>query len=338
MGHITLKSGERIWVQAARCDTTLERLAANLFQGRTSQSIETMQTITEMGPLAAEILPLLDTCLLSFQHDPGYRGDILSMMEKINPQEKQEVKKNDEQVDVEIKTGNLEADAQVFKKCNFCEKESLVMSDTQMDKLCPPGRFYCRFCLRHGYNNRDNRHILMLSFRSVFGYYFWQFYYGPARPCMWLSEVKDYIELHEEVGLRNPLFNYDPEAYTWFLDFRRVGDSKKKLPLKEVNKTIVEMLALFNLHAHVKGLSMSDFYRKYADAIEDFYHKRYRPDGKRLLAPTFKGCGNPEWGQLNQSNQMVSPVHAGNKISIEETRNFLPHLLDEHLWNKTSAL
>jgi hypothetical protein len=337
MGYITLKSNEQVWVQAARHDIRLQDLAAYLMSGYTHNAIEAMKMLEELGPLAIEFLPQLDTALLMSQHDPRYREEILAVMEKIKPEEKKEVKKESE-VDVEIKTGELEADAQVFKKCNFCEKESLVLSDIQMDKLCPPGRFYCRFCLRHTYNNRDNRHILMLSMRSIFGYFFWQFYYGPPRPYMWLSEIKDYIKLHEEVGMRNPVFNYDPETYTWFIDFRRIGETKKKLPLKEVKRTVVEMLAVLNLHVHVKGLSMSEFYSKYDDAIEEFYHKRYRPEGKRLLSPTFKGCGNPEWGQLNQSNQLSSPVHAGNKISIEETRNFLPTLLDEHLWNKTSSV
>jgi hypothetical protein len=139
-----------------------------------------------------------------------------------------------------------------------------------------------------------------------------------------------------KIGLRNPLFNYDPESLIWFVDFRRVGKSKKKLPLEEVKKTLVEMLASFNLHVHVKGLNMTAYFEKFEEAIHEFYDKRYRPEGKRLLAPTFKGCGSPEWGQLNTSHQFISPVHSGNKLGIEETKNFTPNLLKEHLWNKTS--
>lgn len=241
-----------------------------------------------------------------------------------------------EKVEIEIKqSDNIEMDAQVYKKCNFCERESLVLSDVYSDKLCPPDKFYCRFCLRHGYYRRYNVHFLPLTFRSVFGYYFWHLYYGAQRPYMWLSEIKDYIKLHEEVGLKNPLFNYDPETYMWFVDFRRVGTGKKKLPVEEVSKTILEILALFNLHVHVKGISMFGFYQKYALAVDEFYQKRSRPEGKKILSPTFKNCGNPEWGQTNYNGQPNNPVHEGNKITIDDTRHFSPNLLKENLWNKT---
>ncbi len=336
MAYITLRSGERVFVQSARHDDTLDRLVSTFSMGYNNQSGEAIRIITDLGPLAAEILPNLDYILLTVQ-DQVYRQYLEAMIEKIKPVEKKGTK--EEKIDVEVKKDTpLEADAQVFKKCNFCEKETLVQKDACRDRLCPPGRFYCHFCLRHSYNNRDNRHLLMFTMRSVFGYYFWQFYFSPPRPYMWLSEIKDYISLHEEVGLRNPLFNYDPESYTWFVDFRRIGDSKKKAPLVEVKKSIVEMLSVFNMHIHIKGLTMSSFYEKFKDAIDDFYNKRHRPDGRRMLAPTFKGCGNPEWGQLNHGNQFSAPVCSGNKLSIEETKNFTPSLLKDHLWNKTSAL
>lgn len=334
MASVTLNNGSQIWAKSAKFDTRLKELEMHIMSGPSFQSTEAIQVLTELGPLATDSVSILQAYTMSLQDTNPYKHEITTLLEKISTP-KIENKLPIEKVDVEIKSGDLETEAQVYKKCNFCEKESLIKSDVYINKLCAPGTFYCRFCLRHSYYNRDNNHLLMLSLRSVFGYYFWQFYYGPSSPYMWLSEIKDYIRLHEEVGLRNPLFNYDPETYTWFVDFRRVGDSKKKLPLKEVKRTLVEMLALCNLHVHVKGLSMSDFYQKYALAIDEFYQKRHRPEGRRLLCPTFKGCGAPQWGTLSQNGQLTIPTHEGNKVSLEDTRSFSPEMLRDHLWNKT---
>jgi hypothetical protein len=336
MAFITLSSGKKVWSEIAVIEQSQTNLEFLVIRGPSPQSAEAIQILSEIGTEAATSVPIIEAHSNTLVDTNTYKAHLLELVDKIKHQPKI-LKIEKERIDVELKSGNLETDAQVFKRCNFCEKETLVTSETFVEKLCQPGNFYCRFCLRHEYNNRDSRNILMLTMRSVFGYYFWQFYYCPTRPTIWISEIKDYINLHAEIGLKNPLFNYDPETYLWFINFRRIGDSKKKLPLKEVNRTIVEMLASFNLHFRVKGLLMCEFYSKYATAISEFYHKRHRPEGKKLLAPTFKGCGSPEWGTLNAVNQTITPVHAGNKIAIEDTKNFLPCFLEEHLWNKLTS-
>lgn len=338
MAYITLRNGAKIATQSISFDATIDSLIEMISTNKDGMCSLALMAIGELGQFGVDALPTLEEKKL-LVNDPYVNGLVKETIQKVSPPQKKEMKKKKEEIiDVEIKTGSLEAETQIFKKCNFCEKETLVLKDVYLDKLCQPGKFYCRFCLRHYYNSKDSRNILMMSVRSVFGYYFWQHYYSPARPHMWLSEIKDYINLHENIGLRNPLFNYDPETYNWFIDFRRIGDSKKKLPLIEVKKTLVEMLSVFNLHIHVKGLSMSAFYQKYSDAIDEFYQKRYRPEGKKVLVPTFRQCGNPEWGNFNYSNQIVSPTHNGNKVNIEDTRHFSPNLLVENLWNKTANL
>jgi hypothetical protein len=327
MADITLRSGDKVWSEGITHNTTIDNLLLGI-NGYTPYTLDVLKALGELGPSIIEVLPDLLELKLQQTHP-----EVLKLLEEVCVKVNSKKRKK---ADVEIiqVTGDLNAD--VYQKCNFCEKETLVQKD--VEKLCPPGRFYCCFCLRHNYNHRDNRHILIFSMRGIVGYYFWQFYFSPPRPCMWLSEIKDYLLLHEEVGLRNPLFNYDPDTFTWFVDFRRVGDSKKKMPLKEVKCTVIEMLAVFNMHIHVKGLSMAAFYGKYSDAINDFYSKRYRPEGKRHLVPTFKGCGNPDWGYCNNGNQIVLPVCAGNKMSIEDTKSFSLSLIKEHLWNKTSSI
>jgi hypothetical protein len=333
MGTVTLTNGEKIEVVSVNYDTSLEFLIGVITPIYSGSAINALAVLSEIGEEASSALPQIELVLDNTMISPTYRRElertVCAIKSKLPPKKESSIEI------VQDQGTDLTKDAQLFRKCNFCEKETLIKSDVQIDRLCPPGRFYCRFCLRHSLYNRDNRHVLMFSMKSVLGYYFWQFYYGPPKPHVWISEIKDYADLHEEVGMRNPVFNYDPETYTWFIDFLRVGDSKKKLPLQEIKKTIVEMLAVFNMHVYVKGLSMSLFYAKYSDAIDEFYQKRFRPDGKRILTPTFKGCGSPEWGQLSSVNLMVAPTYGGNKVTIEDTKSFTPLLLKEHLWNKS---
>lgn len=181
----------------------------------------------------------------------------------------------------------------IFRKCEFCEKFCEIFSSQSflLQKLAEPEHFYCSFCLRHNFHTKINKNILILSFRSIFGYFYYQNYLNPQeKNKFWLSEIEDFILSHEDAGLINPLFSYDPETMLWFIDFSRVGDSKKKIPIEEILKTIISILVSFNLSHTIIGVNMSLFYQKYKDAIELFYNKRKRPEGKRLLIPTLSGC------------------------------------------------
>ena len=197
----------------------------------------------------------------------------------------------------------------VFRKCCFCDKncESGSLSSV-IDKLSGPGNFYCPFCLRHDFHNRGNRDVLILSFRSIIGYFYLQNYVqAHAGKKLWLTEIEDYIESHAQAGLVNPLFVYDPDTMLWFVNFSKVGNSKRKVPLAEVLKTVVSILATFNLSESAQGVSMAALYAKYKDAIENFYRKRYRPENRRMLIPTLKDCGN-----------VVEP----KSCSLDKMRNF----------------
>ena len=80
----------------------------------------------------------------------------------------------------------------------------------------------------------------------------------------------------------------------WFVNFSRIGNSKRKVPVEEVLKTVVSMLASFNLSETTQGISMSALYLKYKDAIDGFYRKRFRPADRRMLIPTFANTGMVE--------------------------------------------
>lgn len=182
----------------------------------------------------------------------------------------------------------------VFRKCCFCDKncEFVGSQSRLLGKLSGPGNFYCSFCLRHGLHTKGNRDVLILSFRSIIGHFYFQNYvqaHGGRK--LWITEIEDYIEAHRQAGMANPLFLYDPETMLWYVNFSRVGNSKRKVPVEEVLKTVISILASFNLSETTHGVSMSALYTKYKDAIDGFHRKRFRPDGRRMLIPTFANTG-----------------------------------------------
>ena len=196
----------------------------------------------------------------------------------------------------------------IVRTCNFCAKEvdSPFSVERINQRLSGQKDFYCSFCLRNDLHTRNNKHILAMSFRSILGYYYHELYITHGHK-IWLSEIEDYMQIHAEVGLINPVFSYDPITLLWFIDFAKVGISKKKIKVEEVLKTVVNVLATFNLTEQVPGIQSGRLYQKYQDAILGFYSQRYRPEGRRMLIPTLVGCIN--------SDQRLNNI-------LEKTRNF----------------
>ena len=159
-----------------------------------------------------------------------------------------------------------------------------------MAKLAGRRCFYCSFCLRKSLHTKNSRNTLMLSFRSIVGYFYYINFNVNGSRRMYLADIEDYIDFHVRVGLMNPLFDYDPETFLWFVDFSRVGDSKRRLPLDEVLRTVVNILACFNLSENVPGTSMSGLMGKYREAMVDFHERRYRPNVRKMLIPTLAGA------------------------------------------------
>ncbi len=188
---------------------------------------------------------------------------------------------------------NGELAEKIYYDCCFCGQS--VKLDTFYQKihtrLSKPD-FYCSFCLRHGHNTKNNKHVLPLSFRSIVGYYYNAFYKSPNQGRkMWLSNIKDYIANHEKIGLANPVFSYNPQSMLWFIDFNKVGKKLKKVHIGEVAKTISQILTSFDIQTYLPYIQMDKFYLKYRDALHKFYSYRQRPANRRILIPTFSGCG-----------------------------------------------
>lgn len=194
----------------------------------------------------------------------------------------------------------------IVEKCVFCQKPIVINACNSfvIKKLSGPERTFCPFCLRNGFYTKRNKHILVLSFRSLIASLYYQNYVQNRK--LWLSQIQEYIDAHESVGLKNPLFLYDPETYLWFIDFSRVGVGKKNLPVIEVHRTIVDILTCFNLEHFFGPSCYAEMFPKYRDAIDLFYEKRFRPKRRKMLIPTF-------------------PTHV--KVSSDKFRNFLPRNL-----------
>jgi hypothetical protein len=159
-----------------------------------------------------------------------------------------------------------ELSEQLHYECSFCSKTVKPSQENlEICKTIVPDKFYCPFCLRHGFYAKSRRDILILSFRSIISYY----YDCYCNSTLYLSEVEDMILAHKEVGLENPLFTYDPETYLWFIDLFKVQEHHK-INLKLVLKTVINILACFNLYEHLSEPEMALLFKEYRLAIENF--------------------------------------------------------------------
>jgi hypothetical protein len=205
---------------------------------------------------------------------------------------------------------NGELSKDFYYECAFCQKT--VKPAGGFHSVCEiltGDYFHCPFCIRHDYHTKNNKHILILSFRAIIGYYYYNFYLASYETKMWLSEIKEMIESHIQTGLLNPLFTYDPETFMWFIDFSKVGKGKKKISVEEILKTISNILVCFNLCKTESNFKPHTFYQKYEDAIRKWYTSRTRPEGKRFLIPTFLNCG------------IFMPQNAN--FTVEDTKDFM---------------
>lgn len=212
---------------------------------------------------------------------------------------------------VELKVVENDFDGELAEvahyECAYCGKNvKLNTGSAKLHQRLNSNEFYCNFCLRHKLYTKSNRHILMLTFRSIIGYYYYVLYRTTVtNQKMYYSEINDCIASHMETGLQNPVFHYDPQTYIWFIDFSRVGQGKGKIPCVDVLRTISNIIVCFNL-SRISNIKIHELYNKYQEAVEKFYTQRNRPYGKKLLVPTLQGCG----------------IFENTNFDMDNTRNF----------------
>ena len=161
---------------------------------------------------------------------------------------------------------------------------------------------------------------------------------------MYITQLQELIDEHRAVGETNPLFTYDPETMCWFVDFSRVGDTKRKQPISAVLDTIAEILLVFGLKEMVAEVSTFKVWEKYRDAVMAFYQGRTRPVGQKILSPTLIKTGASEfamepterssWGYHGSYDVHHGGGKEKRKIPWEETRVFMPHMLHDSIGRK----
>jgi hypothetical protein len=220
---------------------------------------------------------------------------------------------------------NLDDGTKVYSKCHFCEKVTLANKDQRMycEKLVGSNKFYCTFCLRNDLYGKAADHIYLLTFRGLIGYYYYCFYAIPRQSTMQLSELNDMISLHYLLAIQNPLWRYDQETFCWFIDFSKIGKSKRKLSVESVLQTVVLALSAFSMYDNIRSCTPHKFYDKYKQGIMDFYNDRIRPKEK-ILTPTLISCGIPK---ITYDSQRAIPV--------DIVKNFLPCNMEEkNYWSR----
>ena len=203
---------------------------------------------------------------------------------------------------------NGELSKDFYYECAFCQKSVRVQNEFQGIYTTLSGTwFHCPFCIRQELNTKNSKHVLILSFRAILGYYYYGLYLNGHEAKIYVSEIKEILDSHEQTGLLNPVFSYDPETMLWFIDFNRVGHGKKKIAVEDVLKTISNILVCFNLQKYMPMAKPYTLYQKYDEAIRKWYADRSRPEGKRFLIPTLLGCGvmNPQGFTIDETKSFV---------------------------------
>lgn len=186
---------------------------------------------------------------------------------------------------------NGELSTKVFYECFFCgKKDGLLEPQRKICEKLSGEEYYCTSCLRNGFNTKKNKHVLILTYRAIIGFYYYYLYLDQKK--LYQSQIEDYLTSQFQVGMLNPAFSYDHESLLWFVDFTKVGKGRKRIHLREIIKTIINMLICLNIPENVENINTADLYNKFKDAVEKFYDQRYRPEGKKILVPTLVGCGN----------------------------------------------
>ena len=180
----------------------------------------------------------------------------------------------------------------IYRKCVFCHKLCAISIEEQriIEKFSGVKKFYCTSCLRNQFHIGNKKDLLIFSFRSVFAYLYANNYCLSQFKKLWLSDIEKCIKDHQEVGLENPLLLYDPENFLWFADFKKIGNSKRKIALSDFLLTIRNILDSIDLKTKT-NIDVEILYKKYEKAIKIFHKKRYRPYDREFLIPTLSDTG-----------------------------------------------
>ena len=231
------------------------------------------------------------------------------------------------EVDIQDQGNDLQdEETSISRRCDFCGKEMVIPNNTgdMLHRLSTNG-FFCSFCVRHDFHTKKKRHVLILTLRGLIGYLFHFCYFG-KKPRLYLTQIHDLINNHVKVGRLNPLFVYDAETFCWFVDFAKIGKSKKKIPMEQAIRTVNEMISAFNPYDHIKDFKSHILAERYREAVTDFYKSRYRPEGKQICSPTLSGCAT----DMREQATGTGTTTTTKKVDIKVYRDFMPQDCKPH--------
>lgn len=165
----------------------------------------------------------------------------------------------------EIAGGRLAKDC--YKICNFCNKTFFCPTKQKYlrEKLFHDSNFYCNFCFRNKFR-KNKSPVVIFSYRPIISLYYKELYVKSNK--LWLSQIQNYIKDHQSIGLANPLFNYDPETYFWFIDFSCVDDKI----FEDIVKVHEKILSTFNLSKHLSEKTATKIDCKFKTGLQAFYN------------------------------------------------------------------
>lgn len=172
--------------------------------------------------------------------------------------------------------------------CFFCQKTKRIeeKSIRTIKRVADKKETFCEFCSKNKfYDEEISKDILILSFKNIINCYIKEKHYRLEE--MWKSEIEDLIDKHVFIGKSCPVLLYDEEAKNWFADFSRIGEEENKINIKEIYEIIANIINVFDIKEEFPQCNLSVFLKKYYDAIELFYERRFRPKNKKILCPTF---------------------------------------------------
>ncbi len=235
-------------------------------------------------------------------------------------------------VDIEDESSNddlQDGQTNVYRMCDFCNKETIVHERTGqlLQRLTGDRGFYCPFCVRHDFHTKKRKDVLAMTFRGLIGYMYSVCYFG-REPRLYLEQLEDLVKQHVDIGHLNPLFLYDPDTFCWFIDFAKVGDSKRTMPIQEVFRCTNEIISAFNPYRYIRDFKSNMLTQKYAKAIMEWHSHRRRPEGRAILSPTMKACADARRETKETNHNHTTTKY--KSVDVSAFRDFLPSNMKHH--------
>ena len=169
--------------------------------------------------------------------------------------------------------------------CGFCTKTIEEDDFFEFNKKLSGDSCYCNLCIRMGWNTKNNRNCLIMSFRPIIGYFYYYSYLSEPRK-MWFNNLKRLVQNHVVAGKPYPFLSYDDESMSWFVDFRKIG--KDKIKVIEVEKAMIKIASTLNLQKHLIRFKQDKFNKKIVEAIQNFYTNR--ASAEQMVMLDFQNC------------------------------------------------